>query len=334
MRTNRLPPIVRLGLGALLGWIVAQQLAILSALQRIDVQQSLTQTIRPLQPGLQFKEQREIAGCTITHTVEDGVERIVYKPHQPRFQTPLLMQHGMFHGAWCWHLWQELFAGWGWESHAFSLPGHAGSPVRRRIAHCTLDYYLRFLKAEVERLPRRPVLVGHSMGGALIQWYLKYVGDDLPAAVLVAPWVSHHMFEEGAGRFLRLDPLFYALMLLSGTANPMVRTPQRAARLFISERAVYSPPELHARLGPESMRVLYQHNWPFWRPPERVRTPLLWVAGEQDAGISEAAERRSAAHYRADYIVAEQAGHNLIMEHNYRQTAERIQQWLEERDLR
>lgn len=36
------------------------------------------------------------------------------------------------------------------------------------------------------------MLIGHSMGGALTQWYLKY-GRSLPAAVLVAPWPSHAM---------------------------------------------------------------------------------------------------------------------------------------------
>jgi hypothetical protein len=53
---------------------------------------------------------------TIAHTVQDGIERIVYRPEVKRFETPILMQHGMYHGAWCWQFWQELFAEWGWES--------------------------------------------------------------------------------------------------------------------------------------------------------------------------------------------------------------------------
>src|SRR5262245_60882064 len=73
----------------------------------------------------------------VTHTIEGGIERVVYRPDQPRFSTPILMQHGMWHGAWCWRYWQELLAEWGWESHAFSLPGHAGSPVQRPIRWCT-----------------------------------------------------------------------------------------------------------------------------------------------------------------------------------------------------
>jgi hypothetical protein len=32
---------------------------------------------------------------TVSRTLENGIERIVYHPRQRRFQTPLLMQHGM-----------------------------------------------------------------------------------------------------------------------------------------------------------------------------------------------------------------------------------------------
>jgi len=181
---------------------------------------------------------------TITHTVKDGIERIVYMPEVKRFKTPILMQHGMWHGAWCWQSWQELFAEWSWESIAISLPGHGQSPVQRPIRWCTLGYYLKFLAAEIEQLQQRtlqrPILMGHSMGGALTQWVLKYVGD-LPAAVLVAPWTSHNMLGP-VFRFSRLDPIGFLLCILTLTTTPNVHTPQRAAKM-LSPRARSSPPK-------------------------------------------------------------------------------------------
>ena len=232
-------------------------------------------------------------------------------------------------GAWCWQHWQDLFAGWGWASHAFSLPGHAGSPTQRPIVSCTLDYYLPFLKSEAERLPRPPVLMGHSMGGALTQWYLKYVGD-LPAAVLVASWLSHNQLLPGILRFLWLDPRGSMLLWRAGTATPMVRTPGRAARLLITDGAIYTPEELHAKLGPESPMVSWQHAPPAWSPPKDVRTPLPWLAGERDAIIGTSSARRSAAFYKARFVLVEEAGHDLMMEHNYRRTAETVHRWLVE----
>ena len=55
---------------------------------------------------------------------------------------------------------------------------------------------------------------------------------------------------------------------------------------------------------------------------------LLWLAGEADAVIGERLERRSAAYYQAEYVLIEQAGHNLMMAHNYRQTAQTIHCWV------
>lgn len=277
-------------------------------------------------------QSHERQAFSVSRSLDSGIERITYTPQQRRFETPILMQHGMWHGAWCWQLWQELFAEWGWESHAISLPGHAGSPRQRPVYFCTLDYYLRFLKAEVERLPRKPILMGHSMGGALVQWYLKYVGDDLPAAVMVAPWASHSTIADGM-RWLPLDPIGAVLVVLTGSTRPFIRTPKQAAKKLISPRSVYTPEELHARLSPESAWVMYQHNPPFWQPPRQVKTPMLWLAGEIDKVIGEEIERKSAAYYRADFLVVPDAAHNIMMEYNYRETAEMIHDWLSKRDI-
>jgi pimeloyl-ACP methyl ester carboxylesterase len=194
-----------------------------------------------------------------------------------------------------------------------------------------LGYYLKFLRAEVERFPQRPVLMGHSMGGALTQWYLKHAGD-LPAAVLVAPWTSHNMLWSVL-KFVLLDPVGFLLSTLTLTTTPTVRNPRRAARMFITEGAIYYPKELHANLGPESLWVLLQYNPLLWSPVARTRTPLLWLAGGSDAVISEPEERRSAAHYGARCVVVEGEGHNLMMERSYRQTAETIHDWLIEQGI-
>jgi pimeloyl-ACP methyl ester carboxylesterase len=323
------------GLGVILGWTLAQQLWALGQIGRRDVRQTLRSQVNRAKPGLQFESRIETDKFSIRHVIEDGLERISYLPTHRRFATPLLMQHGMWHGAWCWQPWQELLAEWGWESHAFSLPGHAGSPPQRNIARCTLDYYLGFLKAEVERLPRQPVLLGHSMGGALTQWYLKYVGD-LAAAVLVAPWPAHSVFRSGQAMLdmFKLDPLGSLLTSLKWRAIFGVRTPHHAARLLLTKEAIYSPAELYARLTPESALILYQHNPPFWSPPEQVNTPLLWLAAEKDATVPEPDQRRSAEHYGAAYRVIAGTGHNLMMERSYRQTAELIHTWLLEQGIR
>jgi pimeloyl-ACP methyl ester carboxylesterase len=196
---------------------------------------------------------------------------------------------------------------------------------------CTLDYYLGFLKAEVDRLDQPPVLMGHSMGGALAQWYLKYCGD-LPAAVLVAPWLSHSTLVD-APKIMMMDPLLPLLSSLAWSATPWVRTPRHAAKVLITDGAVITPEELYDRLGPESQMVVLQHNPPFWSPPDDVRTPMLWVTGEKDAVISVPWATRSAEFYQAEHIIVPEAGHNLMMEVSYWETARSIVEWLEPLEL-
>lgn len=262
----------------------------------------------------------------ITQTIEDGIERIVYTPSNRKYETPILMQHGMWHAAWCWEPWQKLFASWGWESHAYSLPGHGRSLRRRTVRWCTLGYYDRFLDAEVKRLPWPPVLMGHSMGGALVQRHLKR-NDDLPAAVLVASWPSRSTLPPTI-RVLKRHPWNALRAFATLSEAPAVRTPRLVRDLFISEGALISPEELLARLGPESLLIVFQHMPPFWRPPVRLKTPLLWLGGTRDNLNDESFHRSSAADYGADYIAVEGANHHLMWEKSSPQTAEAIHHWL------
>jgi pimeloyl-ACP methyl ester carboxylesterase len=269
----------------------------------------------------------------IEHSLINGMERIVYKPHNPQFDTPILMQHGMWHGAWCWSYWQQLLAEWGWETHAYSLPGHAGSQAQRPLWLCTLDYYLAFLKAEVDRMPRPPILMGHSMGGAIIQWYLKYIDQDVPAVVLVAPWVSHSSMLEGTALILKHDPLAMLLTVLQWNANSWVRSPKWAAQKLISDGAMLSPEALHKQLTGESVLAVMQHNPPFWTPAKAIKPPMLVLAGEIDQVVSVNGLRATAEHYKATFQLITDAAHNLMHEHNYEDTAEHVHRWLVEQQI-
>jgi len=262
----------------------------------------------------------------IERTIQDGIERIVYTPARRRYETPLLMQHGMWHAAWCWQPWQELFAQWGWESHAFSLPGHGGSPVGRKLRWCTLGYYDEVLSAEVKRMKRPPVLLGHSMGGALVQRHLKK-NTDIPAAVLAASWPSRSTLMPLARLFLR-HPREVALALVTCSAAPAISTTALVQDLFLSDGALIAPDELRARLGPESLLIVFQHQPLFWRPPLRTGTPLLWLGGTRDIVTAEPIHRRSATDYGADYLAVEGANHDLMWERSSSQSARSIHQWL------
>lgn len=311
-------------LGGMTGWILWRLL-------NDSAPRMLAQDQNKLRGAWPIVSETEDKGAyTVTHSLEDGIERITYTPKERKHETPILMAHGMWHGAWCWQPWQEIVAEQGWESVAYSLPGHGRSPVQRGLTNCTLGYYLAFLRDEVARLPRKPVLMGHSMGGALSQWYLKHIGDDLPAVVLVAPWLSHSALSDthALKNLFGADLAGMLMMFYQFNANSWVRNPRRAAEKLLSKDSAVSPEDLQRQLNGESALVIFQHNPPFWYPAENVRSPMLILAGEKDAVVGLDGLRKSAAHYDAELLVVPGAAHNLMMEKSYRETASAIDSWL------
>ena len=55
---------------------------------------------------------------------------------------------------------------------------------------------------------------------------------------------------------------------------------------------------------------------------------MLLLAGEKDAVLSVESLRKSAAHYKADFMVVPGSGHNIMMEKSYQETASTIDAWL------
>lgn len=260
---------------------------------------------------------------SIEHEIVDGIERITYRPEELRYQTPLIFQHGAWHGAWCWRYWQELFAEWGWVSHAHSLPTHGQSAKKRPIRLCSLGYYRDILKQQVDACGQTPVVIGHSMGGAITQWYLSHIGD-LPAAVLLAsmplydyPW-----------RYLLLDPLGMTIATLTWHGYPLVRSAERAKALFLSEDPLISAEDLHKKLDDESLVVPLQLNPFTWRPRKNPKTPVLVMGAEKDALFSIKEQETLAKHYGGDFYLIKETAHNAMIERSSQESARFLHQWL------
>src|ERR1700721_1001285 len=100
-------------------------------------------------------------------------------------RVPLLFVHGAWHGAWCW---DEHFLGYfserGFSAHAVSLRGHGESEGKEGLRSVRLSDFVEDLKQTVDSLPATPILIGHSMGGFVVQKYLER--SRVPLAVLLA----------------------------------------------------------------------------------------------------------------------------------------------------
>ena len=244
----------------------------------------------------------------------------------PSHPAPLLFVHGAYHGAWCWdEYFLDFFADKGYHALAISLRGHGGSPSPRPLRFCTLEDYVDDVRSVVADLPVKPVLVGHSMGGFIVQKYLQR--DDAPAAVLMAP-TSVQGSRAFTNRIMRQHPWLALRDGITGNMVNGINTPTAARRLFYSNATAESDVVRYAaKLCNESQRVAYDALRPIAHP-ERVTTPVLALGAQLDAVNTLAEMTATAKAYGLDAEVFPDMGHNMMLEPGWAAVAERIHTWL------
>src|ERR1700758_936721 len=103
------------------------------------------------------------------------------EPHR----LPLLFVHGGEHAAWCWdEHFLDFFAAKGYRAIAVSLRGHGASANPKSPRACSIRDYVQDVCSVADHLPVAPVMIGHSLGGFVVQKYLE--SRTAPAAVLIA----------------------------------------------------------------------------------------------------------------------------------------------------
>src|SRR5512146_2431731 len=92
----------------------------------------------------------------------------------------ILLVHGAWHGPWCWDDFAARLSGRGHDVRTVQLRSHDQRPGR--IWH-RVRSYLDDLACAATEFPTPPVVVGHSLGGLVVQKYLER--SPAPAAVLI-----------------------------------------------------------------------------------------------------------------------------------------------------
>lgn len=260
------------------------------------------------------------------------LEIISKHPPASAHTTPLLFVHGAWHGAWCWdEHFLDYFAQHGFAAHALSLRGHGTSEGRNRLRWTRLAEYVADVTQVAEQLPHPPVVIGHSMGGAVVQKYLET--HSAPAGVLLASVPPAGALATTL-RLARRHPVQFAKVNLTFSLFPLVSTPQLAREAFfaasLSDDQVLSYAQRlqdESYLGFLDMLAL---NLP---RPKRVKAPMLVLGAAQDT-IFHPGEVDATAHaYHTQAVIFPDMAHDMMLDAGWQGVAERILSWLSQQGL-
>lgn len=211
---------------------------------------------------------------------------------------PILFVHGMFMNASSWSDWRDYFSARGHATYAPDWPHRDGDPEQLKasppedLPSLGLAEVLDLYRAAIDEMPQKPVLIGHSMGGLIVQILLQEgrglagvaVDSAPPAGVWTASW-----------SFLRSN-----VPVLLKRNQPFVPTKSWFSYAFahtLDDTELDRVWRTHA--VPESGRVARDSASDLAKiDPTAERPPLLLIAGELDHIIPARLVRQNHAFYR------------------------------------
>ncbi|WP_417828769.1 alpha/beta hydrolase [Thalassospira sp.] len=247
----------------------------------------------------------------------------------PKSKHPLVFIHGAYTGAWCWN---EHFLTWfadrGFETVAFSLRGHGGSGDRALRSLASIDDYVEDLEEVVETLGQEPVLIGHSMGGYIVQKYLEQHSAE--AAILMASVPPEGLIVSNAMMAMAQPDLFFQMFWLQAI-GPHTFLRERLGRAMLSPDIAEDEGMIYfGRLETESQRAIsdMMGGNPIFLAKDDV-PPMLVMGARDDEIIQSELTRHTARRYGADYALIDDIHHAMMLDKNWAKVAETILAWLE-----
>ncbi len=252
--------------------------------------------------------------------------------------TPVVFVHGAFCGGWAFDSFREPFEAAGFETHAPNLPHHERGADLEQLAQAGLKEYTQAIAHYVSTLRAPPVLVGHSLGGLVVQ----LAAMQVPIAGLVllapsAPWgVPPTTLDEHGSQF--------GLSMLGDYWRRPVPPDYRVARATTLDRLSRDDArQAFARFVPESGRAI-REAMQWWldtsmssqAPVYRITAPVLGLAGGKDRVNPSSTVRRVISRFpngQAHFHEFPEMSHWLVGEPEAKDVAAFVLQWFEARGI-
>ncbi|MBK6334922.1 MAG: alpha/beta fold hydrolase [Betaproteobacteria bacterium] len=243
-------------------------------------------------------------------------------------KPPLLFVHGGYCDSWCWEpYFLPFFASKGYAAHAVSLRGHGGSGGHETLFVAGLDDYAGDVERVASMLPAPPVLIGHSMGAAIVERLMGL--HPIRAAALIAPVPPTGLLSM-ATRLATQRP-DYLLHMSQLDPTRLTGSVLEALRPYYFSDHVDPQVLLQAvrHLGAESPRALLDLSLRLhWQLPERGGIPLLVLGAEGDRICTTDEVLATGRHHGVEAEILPGLAHMLMLDRDWDAPARRLLRWL------
>ena len=247
-------------------------------------------------------------------------------------RPPLLFVHGAFSGAWCWDVhFLDWYARRGWDCWAFSFRGHGNSGGTGDLHMLGICDYAADLDRVVADMPAPPVLVAHSMGGAVCMRWLSRDGAGAAGLALMATVPPSGLMGPALWLCVTRPMLLAHIGALQAGMTPQGAENALALALFPAD----APPELGQaylpKMSNESVRACMDLYLP-WMVPQQARDlPCLVMGAAADNLIPPASVRETAAALGVEAAIVPGVGHGMMLDPEWRAVAGHLTDWLTSR---
>jgi pimeloyl-ACP methyl ester carboxylesterase len=262
-------------------------------------------------------------------------------------RTPVVFIHGLWIHGESWRPWIELFRRNGYDAVAAKWPGEAETPEATRkhaavMPGYGLDEVADFITGQLSLFQEKPVLIGHSIGGLLVQSLLGRGLGVAGVAIDAAPFKGVQDVPLSAIKTttpVLKNPLNYNRTL--SLTEPQFRLGFASAVSEKESRELY-----HKYAIPGPARPVFQTVTAPLNPRAATRVdvrnakrgPLLLVAGAADHTIPPVMVKGMLKAYRRSRAITDfkefpNRGHSLIMDHGWKELAEYTLNWLRAKGL-
>jgi len=263
------------------------------------------------------------------------------------FPRPVVFIHGLWLHSSSWQPWIDLFNESGYNASAPGWPGDSETVEAARanpdaVANVGVDEITDHYAKLVASLPAKPIVIGHSFGGLIVE---KLLGEGHAAA-----GVAIDAAPIKGVLPLPISALRVAFVALSNPGNidaAISLTPEQFHYGFGNALTPEESADLHERWTiPSPARPLFQAAGANFNPRSQTkvevdneeRGPLLLTMGGMDHTVPEAITKSTYKQYRKSKAVTEivefaDRGHSLTIDHGWREVADSTLTWLKEQGL-